>query len=222
MPARDYYVVLGVSRHESPRGIQAAYHQLARQLHPDLTGTPDATAFQELNEAYSVLSDAERRKNYDHATDRGVEIPVRRGVPVEPLAPEPISLFGNAAGTHPSFDAFVERYLRNFSGVHVPKSEHAESLTLDVVLSPAEAASGCALPIGVPGFYACPECGGTGHIWMFPCTDCRGSGFQEQMRTMWVSVPAGARPGAILEYPLDHLGVRNLYLRVHISISDQF
>jgi DnaJ-class molecular chaperone len=221
MPARDYYVVLGVSRHESPSAIRAAYHELAKRFHPDVSGGA-GTAFQEINEAYSVLSDPERRRLYDQrlAGAVGVPIPVRRTAPVEPLSPEPISILGSPERTRPSFDAFQEWFGANFTGRNVPKSERVESLTLDLVLSPAEALLGCSLPVGIPGFYACKECGGSGHLWMFPCAECRGSGMVEKMRTLWVRVPGGVRPGTVLEYPLNHFGVRNLYVRVRVSISD--
>ena len=69
-----------------------------------------------------------------------------------PMGLEPISLFGQPEQTRPSFDAFRERYLRNFTGWNVPKAERAESLTLDVALSPAEALPRLHRPGGRAGF----------------------------------------------------------------------
>src|SRR5262249_44980799 len=60
----DYYLVLGVSRDETSRGIRDAYRQLAKRHHPDLAGPEQAEAFRELVEAYEVLSDAEKRRRY--------------------------------------------------------------------------------------------------------------------------------------------------------------
>ena len=97
MPAKNYDVVLGVSRDESSAGIRTAYHKLARRMHPDIAGPADASRFQEINEAYEVLSDPDRRRL--HAPDfgeseRGTEAPIRHQPPNWPIAPEPISLFG--------------------------------------------------------------------------------------------------------------------------------
>ncbi len=223
MPAKNYYVVLGVSRHESPAGIRNAYHQLARRMHPDIAGPADTSRFQEINEAYEILSDPDRRRAHDREfgePERGTEVPVRRQPPKWPIAPEPISLVGQPEQTKPSFDAFRERYLRNFTGWNVPKAERAESLTLDVALSPAEAFCGCTIPVGVPVFGACPECGGTGQVCLFRCLECAGSGLLEEQRTLHVRVPPGVQPGTVLEVPLEMFGISNLYLRVQVSISD--
>lgn len=77
MAAKNYYAVLGVRSDESAAGIRAAYHALARRLHPDVAGTGGTPRFQDINEAYAVLSDAGRRQVYDTEL-RGSEAPARR------------------------------------------------------------------------------------------------------------------------------------------------
>jgi curved DNA-binding protein CbpA len=66
---RDYYEVLGVSRTSKPADIKKAYRQLARKLHPDLQPAAErakaSERFKEINEAYEVLSDPEKRAKYD-------------------------------------------------------------------------------------------------------------------------------------------------------------
>jgi DnaJ-class molecular chaperone len=223
MPAKNYCVVFGVSRDESPAGIRNAYHELARHMHPDITGPAGRSRFQKINEAYEVLSSPARRRAHDRefgVPDRGTEVPVRRQPPRWPIAPEPISLFGQPEQTRPSFDAFRERCLRNFTGWNVPKAERVESLTLDVALSPAEAFYGCTVPVGVPVFDACPECGGTGQVFPFRCMECGGSGLVEEQRTLRVRVPSRVQPRTVLEVSLEMFGISNLYLRVQVSISD--
>ncbi len=76
---RDYYAILGVAPTATPEEIRAAYRRLVRDHHPDLhPERPDAHAqMQALNEAYEVLSDPQRRAQYERA--RGVAIPVQRG-----------------------------------------------------------------------------------------------------------------------------------------------
>jgi molecular chaperone DnaJ/curved DNA-binding protein len=56
MVPKDYYLILGVSRSESPSGIRARYRDLAQTLHPDLAGAHSTSAFQEIAEAYQILA----------------------------------------------------------------------------------------------------------------------------------------------------------------------
>ena len=79
MSKRDYYEVLGVPRDADETAIKGAYRRLARQYHPDVNKAADAEErFKEINEAYEVLSDADRRAAYDrygHAATQGVPWP---------------------------------------------------------------------------------------------------------------------------------------------------
>ena len=72
MAARDYYEILGVSRNASDKEIKQAYRKLARKYHPDVNpGDSSAEAkFKEMNAAYEVLSDPEKRKKYDQFGDQ--------------------------------------------------------------------------------------------------------------------------------------------------------
>jgi molecular chaperone DnaJ len=223
MPTKHYYVVLGVSRDESSAGIRSAYHDLARRMHKDIAGPADTSRLEEINESYEVLPDPDRRRAHDRnfgEPKRVTGVPSRHQPPSSSIAPEPISLLGQPGQTKPSFDAFRERYLRNFTGWNMPKAERAESLTLDVALLPTEAFSGCTIPVGVPVFGACSECGGTGQVFLFRCLECAGSGLVEEQRALHVRVPPRIQPGTVLEVPLEMFGISNLYLRVRVSISD--
>ena len=88
MNSSDYYRVLGIDRAESPQGIHAAYRKLAKQCHPDVVGGDSKERFQGIQQAYEVLSDPDKRKNYDASIGRG-----RRegtsGVEPEPLVTPP-------------------------------------------------------------------------------------------------------------------------------------
>lgn len=71
MAGKDYYSILGVKRDASEREIKQAYRRLARKHHPDINpGNKSAeTKFKEINEAYEVLSDVEKRRKYDQFGD---------------------------------------------------------------------------------------------------------------------------------------------------------
>ena len=84
--SNDYYQVLGVDRAESAQGIHTAYRRLAKQCHPDLVGGHSKEKFQGIQEAYEVLSDPDKRKNYDASIHIGRRRS-NRGIEPEPLAP---------------------------------------------------------------------------------------------------------------------------------------
>jgi len=73
MAKRDYYEVLGVNRGASDDELKSTFRRLARQYHPDVSKEPDAEEkFKEINEAYAVLSDSEKRAAYDRYGHAGV------------------------------------------------------------------------------------------------------------------------------------------------------
>jgi molecular chaperone DnaJ len=223
MENKTYYMVLGVSSTESDRGIRAAYRDLARRLHPDVAGEQATRSFQELSEAYSVLSDPRRRREYNQGlsgAEHGEIVTVRRSPP-EPAVREPVTILGNREGIRPSFEAMYERFLRNFTGIGVPKSEHLESPNFEVLLTLEEASRGCVVPVGVPVFSRCPQCGGSGHDWVFPCAYCRQQGMIENEEQLRIRIPPMAPSGSTFEIPLRRLGIHNFFLRLHVFVEGQ-
>lgn len=220
MAGRDYYVILGVPRTESAAGIRSAFRDLAKKYHPDRSGAEGSEAFREAVDAYRVLSDAARRRSYDARLRREERAPaVVRRTSAEPLTREPVALFGHPEAIRPSFDAMFDRFVRNFTRIGVPKAERVEPLNCDVVLSPQEAAGGGVLPIAVPVFGPCRECGGAGTTWLFPCLHCGQSGVVEESVTVRLEIPPMVRAGTVLDLPLELLGVSNFRLRIFIHID---
>ena len=167
--------------------------------------------------AYQVLSDPERRKLYQqglrHAEGSAEPPPApilvgHRPQP-EPLVPESRSVLRGVQTIQPSFEAVFARMLRNFTGIGVPKRERVEGLTVEVLLSPAEAARGGVVPLGVPVFFPCPVCGGSGRDWLFPSTYCRAQGMVEEEETVCIPILPMVREGTILEAPIRGLGIHN-------------
>jgi DnaJ-class molecular chaperone len=220
MSMRNFYVILGVPREESTRGIRNAFLRLAKEHHPDRVGESGKEAFQHIQEAYETLSDPDRRRRYNHELDASQrrDRARRTGEPTA-VASEPISILAEPESVRPSFDAFFDRWLRNFTGFGVPKGERIEGLNIEVVLNPDEAAKGVVVPIDVPTFHRCPFCDGTGREWVFPCSYCLEEGMVEKRQTVRVNVPPMVRPGTVFELPLQGLGVHNFYIRLHIFIE---
>lgn len=119
---------------------------------------------------------------------------------------------------HPSYDELFDRLLRNFTGHGIPKAEHAESLTVQIVGDREQAQTGGLAPIGIPVFQYCPSCGGKGTESFFPCVKCGGRGVVEGVGTMTIVVPARPAPGTVFEVSLEPLGIRNLFLRAYVSL----
>ena len=226
MEKHDHYTVLGVGMTESAHGIRDAFHEL--MLRRELTAPESANRFQEIFQAHRVLSDARARASYDRALEAEPEhfgasapvLPVRGGADV-PLA-DPLSLLRDfhATSPSPSIEEIFERLLRNFSGVHVPKSERLRPLDLDLIVSQDEVSTGGTIVIAVPVFHACEVCQGSARDWLYPCLSCGRTGIVEHEDQVRIAIPPMLHSDSIFEIPIRGLGIHNLYLRVRIRITD--
>jgi molecular chaperone DnaJ len=221
MAGKDYYLVLGVARSESPTGIRARYRDLVRTLHPDVAGAQSTGVFREVTEAYEVLADPVARRRYNRElAARERRRPIGSvATPVAPRRAAPVSLLAEPWAVRPSFDGLVDRLVRNFTGVEVPKAERSEGLTVEVILTPAEALRGVEVPLGVPVVHRCVECRGTGRVWLDWCASCEGEGAIATDRVIQIPIPAGVRSGSVIEGSLDGLGIHNLYVRLYVRIE---
>ncbi len=222
---RDYYVVLGVTREASPEELKRAFRKIAMDSHPDRNPDDPAAAarFKEASEAYTVLSDTGRRRNYD--------------------------LFGHSAtdmGSGPAVDftdiPFGDLFETFFGGGGRGRRERAnrgDDLRYDMTITFEEAFTGIERMIDIPrlatcerctgsgaepgtGVDACPTCSGSGQVrrqqqsifgavvtastcptcrgagrlLKSPCTECRGQGRVERTRRISVRIPAGVETGS--------------------------
>jgi molecular chaperone DnaJ len=227
MALKDYYIILGVSPTEDASGIREAFRELAKRYHPDRGGPQATPRFQDIVEAYQVLSDPERRQRYSQALRRAqgrlaTPFPPSSGghaPPPEPLMPEPLSVPRGFHTISPSLEELAARWLRNFTGRGVPKGERVEGLTVEVLLSPTEAARGGVVSLGVPVFSPCPVCAGSGRDWLFPCTYCQEQGMIEAEERVRIPIPPRVRDGTTVEVPIRGLGIHNFYLRLSLRIA---
>ena len=221
---RDYYDTLGVSQGASDEDIKKAFRKLAMEYHPDRNRREGAEEkFKEINEAYQVLSDSEKRGTYDRFGHAGV---TGNGKGFEG--------FENFGGFGDIFDAFFGGSSRSRPNAARRGSDLQYSLTVefeeavfgvdqDVELQRTETCSSChgsrseggAAPqtcsncggVGevrrahqsVFGQFvqvvACNVCRGDGRIITDPCSRCRGSGQERRNRKLEVSIPGGIEEG---------------------------
>lgn len=220
--SRDYYQILGVSTSASPEEIKKAYRRLALKFHPDKNPDDPAAAeqFTEINEAYEVLSNPERRREYDlYGTVGGAR-----------LAAERASGFGTGFGG--LFEDILEGIFGGFGGrsaahrgvdlrytMTITLEEAAKGLKREITVPRLEACESCRGTGARPGTQpqACPACRGRGQIRFSrgfltvdqtchrcggegstigsPCPACRGEGRSTQERMVAVRVPPGVETG---------------------------
>ena len=177
---RDYYEVLGVDRTATRDQIKHAYRQLALKYHPDKSQDPNAAArFRELAEAYAVLSDDTKRKEYDTTGHAGVS---------ERWSADDLmrdfqfgdffgGRFGDLSGM---FGDFFGRRMRPGAG-----ASRGADLRYDVELTLEEAARGGEREIHLTRSEPCTDCGGSGAkagTKPLSCPDCRGSGQKQDVK----------------------------------------
>ncbi len=224
---RDYYEVLGVSRSAGLDEIKKAYRKMALKYHPDKNpGDPAAEEkFKEAAEAYSVLSDEEKRARYDRYGHSGLG-------GMGGFDPSQFADFGDILGDLFGFGDFFGASRRRST-----RPARGNDLRYDLTLSFEEAVFGKEVSIDIPrvvtcdvchgsgakpgtspvscsgcggrgqirysqGFFAvartCPQCGGAGKVIKDPCAKCSGSGRFREEKKISVKIPPGVDEGSRL------------------------
>jgi molecular chaperone DnaJ len=224
MTNRDYYEILGIPRNSSTDDIKTAFRKLARQYHPDVSKEADAEEkFKEINEAYGVLSDPQKRARYDQYGRAGLG--EMGGMP--------------DYATMDFSDIFEQFFGINMGGASRTRRPHrGRDLQVRLELTFEESVFGVEKTIEVtrnescgtchgsgaePGTSPqrcgtcggrgevrqvrqtifgsmmqsgpCPTCGGRGEVISTPCHTCRGSGLERKTIKKTVQVPAGVDNG---------------------------
>ncbi|MGV2434849.1 MAG UNVERIFIED_CONTAM: molecular chaperone DnaJ [Anaerolineae bacterium] len=224
--AKDYYDVLGVSRNASKNEVRQAYRNLARKYHPDVSKEADAEEkFKELNEAYEVIGDDEKRARYDRFGHAGVGATGGRtagGVGFEDIFEEFFNNFGgvraggsNRRGPKPGADRRVDvtiKFEDSIFGVDQEvEYERLETCETCQGFGTAEGshAATCSTCGGrgevqsvqqtflgtMVRSSTCPTCSGSGTIIANPCKTCSGSGRLRKRVKRIVQIPPGVREG---------------------------
>ena len=223
MEQRDYYELLGVSRGADDSEIKKAYRKMAMKYHPDRNPDDNAAEekFKEIQKAYEILSDQQKRAAYDQFGHAGVD-----------------GSRGGAGGFGGFGDVFEDIFENIFSGgrgqARQSRGHRGSDLQFNVQLSLEEAAVGKQIEITVPrhitcepchgsgakkgstpkncetcngmgqvriqqGFFSiqqtCPSCQGEGKVITDPCTNCHGQGRVRESKKLTVKIPAGVDNG---------------------------
>jgi molecular chaperone DnaJ len=218
---QDLYGVLGVNRDASDEEIKRAYRKLARELHPDVNGEPDAAErFKQVAAAYEVLSDPGKRRQYDMFGSGG-------GAPdLFPFGDIFDVFFGGGFGGRRTARPRRTRAHRGgdvFAELTLSLEEAAFGLQREVPIDALEACSRCQGSGCEPGTHPtrCSRCGGSGEVQDVQrsifgtimtahpcttcegtgqeirerCTECRGDGLTSRRQVVTVDVPAGVSDG---------------------------
>jgi len=176
--AKDYYEILHVKKDASPEEIKAAYRDLAMKYHPDRNKSPDAEEkFKEINEAYAVLSDPDKRRQYDAYGPEGfnqrfTEEDIFRGFNVEEIFRNFGFDFGDTDDIFSSFFGFPQQRGRR-------RRQVGNDILAKMSITLEEAAKGAEKEVSIRHIVACERCGGTGMepgSRLLKCDKCNGTG----------------------------------------------
>lgn len=243
MKKRDYYEVLGVSKGASEAEVKKAYRRLARKLHPDVN-PGDKTAqkkFQEVQEAYDILRDAEKRRAYDRFGHAG-----RPMMGFEPSSPggggggfggQASSAGGFGGGPEgSSFEGFqfeggdIGDLFGNLFGARARRTgpEKGEDGHGTIEIPFREAVLGGTTSLSLRRDKECPRCHGSGRVGKEVCPTCQGRGRTAEVETVRIKIPEGTENGGTIRIPgKGSAGVRggppgDLYVTVRVTPDPYF
>ncbi len=251
MPERDYYEVLGIAKSSDAKQIKKAYKRLAMKHHPDRNKDnkeESERVFKEIQKAYSVLYDEQKRQAYDQFGHAGVN--------------------GNAGASGNSFSGgFGDIFGDIFGGGRRQVDNRGSDLRYDLEINLKEAAEGKAVKIRIPKHekcntchgsgskpgtsaktcgtcqgagqvhmqqgpfsvqQSCPQCSGTGQMIDSPCGDCHGKGVVRRQKTLSAKIPAGVDTGNRIRLTGEgEAGMRggpngDLYIEIHVKTHNIF
>jgi DnaJ-class molecular chaperone len=245
---KDYYAILGVPKNAAEKDIKSAYRKLARKWHPDANPANPREAeekFKDIQEAYEVLSDAERRRKYDvlgsdwqraareAEQQRAYRQAQTQGEPFGGFGP-----FGNAGATAGGTSGFSDFFDMFFSGIgrrgttagagFGASGQRGEDLESTIELTLHDAYEGGKKTVTLQVEDVCPRCHGTGTDRNRICPQCHGTGRVRETKKFDVTVPRGVRDGQRIRLAGQGAsGARggprgDLYLIVHLQDDGRY
>ena len=203
MAKRDYYEVLGVSKGASDADIKKAYRRLARKLHPDVNPGDKAAQkrFQEVQEAYEVLKDEEKRRAYDRFGQAGPGFDPRAaaGSPGGPGFSGGVPFEGFHFESGDLGDLFGNLFGGGRRAAAGPQP--GEDLRGQIEVPFRDAVLGGTASLSLRREKECPTCGGTGRVGKTVCSTCRGEGVVVESERVRIKIPEGTLDGGTIRVP---------------------
>ncbi len=205
---RDFYEVLGVDRDADQRTIKRAFLKKARSVHPDVSDDPDAEEkFKELNEAYSVLSDEQKRANYDRfGTADGA------GSGYVDFS----DIFGGMGGMDDIFSSIFGGGASGGSTRGRRERRRGRDMAISMAVSLEDAALGCEKTISFDRLAPCEACDGSGletGAKEVQCSRCHGSGYVTTVQRSFLGQVQSSSPcpachgeGTVIDHPCKECG----------------
>ena len=245
---RDYYETLGVPKTATEEEIRSAFRKLARKYHPDVAKDKKAAEekFKEINEAYEVLSDPEKRKKYDKLgadwnRPGGFQPPPQWQGQQQPGGGfyqwggdggGGVEFEFGGTGFSDFFEAFFGggRGRSAFGGFggRTATAERGADVEADIMVTLEEAMSGSVRSVSIRHGVPCEHCGGTGQRARHVCNVCGGTGQVSKTETYQVKIPPGVTEGQRLrvagrgEAGSGGAGRGDLFLRVRLAKHPDF
>jgi DnaJ-class molecular chaperone len=209
MNYKDYYQILGVPKNAAEKDIKSAYRKLARKWHPDANPNNQQAAeekFKELQEAYEVLGDSDKRRKYDvlgsnwqEAANQAEQQRRYRNAQSETFQYD-FGDFGGAGGAGPSgfsdfFDMFFSGVGRRTTAQSTGFAQRGQDLETTIELSLRDIYDGGKKSISLQLEDICPRCRGTGTERGTLCPQCHGTGRLLTTKKFEVTIPRGIREG---------------------------
>src|SRR3989304_5517084 len=203
MAGKNYYDLLGIKKDATDKEIKQAYRRLARKYHPDVNPNDKSAEarFKEINAAYEVISDKEKRAKYDKYGDKWqyadqIEQAQQQQGQYREFYPgeDPAYHFGSDIGAMVSiFEQFFGGARR---GSRRAQPRRGQDLESQVEVTLEEAYSGTSRTINLQVEEPCAVCKGSGRIQNVPCSTCRGTGVVTGVKRLEVKIPAGVSTGS--------------------------
>ncbi len=234
--AKDYYAVLGLKRDASDKEVRQAFRRLARKHHPDVN-PGDASAeskFKEINEAYEVLSDPEKRKKYDQFGEKWQYADqFAKAGRTEPFRRRSWSSSTDDLGFGGDpFQEVFESIFRERPSQRSRSRSQGEDIAHPVEVTLEEAYTGTALLLTLTRQEPCSACAGSGissrGFERKACPLCQGRGSRPQPKRLEVKIPPGVKDGSRIRIAGEgapglmgnHRG--DLYLEVSMKKHERF
>ncbi|NWF56187.1 MAG: DnaJ domain-containing protein [Syntrophaceae bacterium] len=201
---RNLYRILGVKKDADLATIKKAYRRAAKRFHPDISAGTERQ-FRDVQEAYEILSDPQKRSVYDR--ENVSKPPIRMAsTKTAFVTPHSLDFFEQF------FFGLKEPWFGSFPDIFAESKRRPGSLAVEVILTPEEAEQGGEILLPVQFEIFCEPCHGSGRFARFICDHCLGSGKVGRETKIRLRIPAGVRNGLVQRIPLWNSGYQEIDL----------